>query len=200
MIKTLFFDLGNVIVPFDFKLAYARMAQHCGCKFDEVPDKIRATGLVAPFERGEIEARQFVRELSAALQLNIGYDDFCGWWSCVFLPEPLLPAELLEHLASRYRLLLLSNTNSIHFEMLQSAYPLLGHFHDRVLSYQVRAAKPDPRIYQAAIARAQCKPEECFFTDDLAVNVEAARQQGMDAVQFLSADQLRRELEIRGVL
>jgi glucose-1-phosphatase len=200
VIKTILFDLGNVVIPFDFKLAYARMAEHCGCKPEEVPARIRATGLVGPFERGEIAAEPFVRELSAALRLNITYPEFCDWWSCVFLPEPIVTEALLEDLASRYRLLALSNTNPIHFAMLKKAYPLLRHFHDYVLSYEVGAAKPEAKIYREAIARARCSPGECFFTDDLAVNIEAAREHGMDAVQFLSAEQFERELRARGLL
>jgi glucose-1-phosphatase len=199
VIKTIFFDLGNVVIPFDFKRAYARMAEHSGCKPEEVPARIRATGLVGPFEKGEIAPEPFVREISAALRLDITYGDFCEWWSCIFLPETLLPEVLLEDLASRYRLLALSNTNPIHFEMLKEAYPLLAHFEDFVLSYEVGAAKPEAKIYHEAMARAQSKPAACFFTDDLAVNVTAARELGMDAVQFLSAEQLERELRVRGL-
>ncbi len=199
MIKAVLFDLGNVVVAFDFKLAYARMAEQCGCKPEEVTARIRATGLVGPFERGEIAAEPFVRELCAALRVNVTYRQFCEWWSGVFLPETLVPEALLEDLASRYRLLALSNTNPIHFAMLQEAYPLLRHFDDYVLSYQVGAAKPEAKIYREAIARAECAPEECFFTDDLAVNIEAARVHGMDAVQFLSAGQLDWELKARGL-
>ena len=137
---------------------------------------------------------------AAALHLNITYAEFCDWWSSVFLPPTLVPEAVLEDLASRYRLLALSNTNPLHFAMVQEAYPLLRHFHDYVLSYQVGAAKPEAKIYREAIARAQCSPEECFFTDDIAVNIEAAREHGMDAVQFLSAEQLERELRARGLL
>jgi glucose-1-phosphatase len=200
VIKTILFDLGNVIIPFDFKLAYARLARHCGCKPEEVPARIRATGLVAPFEKGEIAAEPFVRELSAALRLNLTHQEFCDWWSCVFLPETLVSEALLEDLAARHRLLALSNTNPIHFAMVEKNYPLLRHFDDFVLSYRVGAAKPEAKIYREAIARAQCSPEECFFIDDLAVNVEAAQGHGMNAVQFLSAEQLDRELRTRGLL
>ena len=200
MIKAILFDLGNVVIPFDFKLAYVRMAELCGCKPEEVPPRIRATGLVGPFERGEIAAEPFVRELSSALNLNITHQEFCSWWSGVFLQETLVSEALLADLASRYRLLALSNTNPIHFAMLKEAYPLLRHFHDYVLSYEVGAAKPDAKIYQEAIARAQCSPAECFFTDDLEVNIDAAREQGMQAVQFLSAQQLEGELRTRGLL
>jgi putative hydrolase of the HAD superfamily len=200
MIKTILFDLGNVIIPFDVQRAYARMSELCGCKADEIRARIRATGLVGPFERGEIDAEPFARELSAALKLDITYQEFCDWWNDVFLPGPLLPEGLLADLASRHRVLALSNTNPIHFALLKEAYPLLRHFHGYVLSYEVGAAKPEAKIYRAAIARAQCNPEECFFTDDLAVNVEAARELGMDAVQFFSAEQLERELRARGAL
>ncbi len=162
--------------------------------------RIRATGLVTPFEKGEIEAEPFVRELSAALGLNISYAEFCEWWSSVFLEPTLVPEALLEGLRSRHRVLALSNTNVIHFAMVKEAYPLLRHFDGYVLSYEVGAAKPESKIYREAIARAQCDPAECFFTDDLAVNVEAARAHGMDAVQFLSAEQLERELRERGAL
>jgi HAD superfamily hydrolase (TIGR01509 family) len=64
----------------------------------------------------------------------------------------------------------------------------------------VGAAKPEAKIYREAIARAQCSPEECFFIDDLAVNIEAARELGMEAVQFLSEEQLEKELRARGLL
>jgi putative hydrolase of the HAD superfamily len=200
VIKTILFDLGNVIVPFDVQRAYARMAELCACPGEEVAARIRATGLVRPFEKGEIANQPFFRELSAALRLNLTYGEFCDWWNCVFLPSTLVREALLEDLARRYRLLALSNTNPIHFAMLQEGYPALRHFHDYVLSYEVGAAKPEPAIYREAIARAQCSPEECFFTDDLAMNVEAAREQGMDAVQFLSAQQLEHELRTRGLV
>lgn len=200
MTKAILLDLGNVVIPFDVTLAYARLAEHCGCRPEEIPARVRATGLVAPFERGDIASEPFVREFSAALQLHLDYEAFCDWWSCVFLPETLVPEALLRDLAARYRLLAVSNTNPIHFDMIQKAYPLLRHFDEFVLSYKVGAAKPDAKIYREAIARAQCGAGECFFVDDLAGNVEAAREHGIDAVQFLSAGQLEGELRARGLL
>lgn len=200
MIKTILLDLGNVIIPFDFKLAYARLAEHCGCRPEELPGRIRATGLVAPFERGEIAPERFVREFSAALQLNLTYQEFCEWWSCVFLPETLVPEAFVEDLARGYRLLAVSNTNPIHFGMIQKTYPLLRHFNGFVLSYEVGAAKPEAKIYREAIVRARCSAGECLFVDDLAGNVEAAREHGIEAVQFFSAEQLDRELRARGLL
>jgi putative hydrolase of the HAD superfamily len=106
---------------------------------------------------------------------------------------------MLTGLAARYRLMLLSNTNAIHFEMLRASHPMLRHFHDLVLSYEVKAMKPGPEIFETAIQRAGCRAEECFYTDDIEANVRAARSLGMDAVQFESAVQLEREFETRGI-
>ena len=161
MIRTIIFDLGNVIVPFDFKLGYMRIAALCGCQPGEIPARIRATGLVHPFETGQISAEQFVGEVSAVLGLNATYAEFCELWTSVFLPETLIAEPLLAGLRERYRLLLLSNTNSIHFSMLQKSYPLLGHFHHKVLSYEVGSAKPEAKIYREALARAECRPR-CY--------------------------------------
>jgi HAD superfamily hydrolase (TIGR01509 family) len=59
--------------------------------------------------------------------------------------------------------------------------------------------KPNPAIYHAAVAAAGCRPEECFYTDDIVQFVEAARALGIDAVQFQSREQLERELNARGI-
>lgn len=197
--KTIIFDLGKVIVPFDFNRGYAAMAPVCGYAAADIRGRIGETDLVERFESGLIEPEDFVRQLSAHLNFRSDYAGFCDIWSSIFLPETLVPESLIEGLKKRYRLVLLSNTNAIHFEMVRKNYPLLRHFDAFVLSYEVGAMKPSPVIYERAVREAGCKPEECFFTDDIAAYVEAAKQFGIDAVQFQSAEQLERELASRGV-
>jgi putative hydrolase of the HAD superfamily len=199
MIRTIIFDLGGVIVPFDFKRGYARMAGLCPYPAAEIPARLRSTDLVTRFETGQIEPEAFVAELCAVLELNATYEQFCYLWTSIFLPETLIPESFLESLKADYRLLLLSNTNAIHFEMIQRHYPLLRHFDHYVLSYKVGAMKPSPEIYQAALAQAGCRAEECFFTDDLLPYVEGARRLGIDAVQFQSFARLREDMKLRGV-
>jgi putative hydrolase of the HAD superfamily len=121
-------------------------------------------------------------------------------WGRIFLPEPLLPESLFEEVRARHRLLLLSNTNAMHFELARQRFALLRHFDGYVLSYEVGAMKPSPEIYREAIARAGCRAEECFFTDDVLANVEGARREGMQAVQFHSWEQLQAALRDHGIL
>jgi|SRR5262249_8026634 len=199
MIKTVIFDLGRVLVPFDFSRGYRAMSEFCSYAPEDIPRRIGSTDLVRRFECGQVPPEQFVEQLCRVLDLRLDYARFCEIWSSIFLPDPLVPENLLEGLRQRYRLLLLSNTNAIHFKMIRENYPLLRHFDDFVLSYEVGAMKPSPRIYEEAIARAQCAPEECFFTDDIAEYVTGARDAGMDAVQFQSSAQLESELRERGI-
>jgi len=199
MYKAILFDLGRVLVHFDFVRGYQAFEALGACPAAEIPTRLAPTGLVERFETGGIEPRDFHREFSGILELDVEYGRFCSAWSSIFT-HALLPEEMLERLAKRYRLVLISNTNALHFINIRENYGhLLRHFHDLVLSYEVGAMKPDPRIYRAAVDRAQCRPEECFYTDDILAYIAGGKAQGIDAVQFESRQQLEREMRARGI-
>jgi glucose-1-phosphatase len=200
MVRTIIFDLGRVLIPFDFSRGYRAMEELCGIPAAEIRKRIAATDLVSRFESGGMEPEDFVRQLTGLLDLSIDYGRFCEIWSSIFLPDPLLPDHLLQALHRNYRLLMLSNTNAIHFGMICDTYPLVRHFDHFILSHEVKAMKPDPRIYRAALAEARCAPGECFFTDDIAEYVDGARRGGIDAVQFQSREQLEQEMKARGIV
>jgi glucose-1-phosphatase len=198
--KAIIFDLGKVLVHFDFKRGYRQLEGLCPHAAADIPKRLAGTGLVEKFESGLIEPREFVKKFAEILDFEVDFDRFCDIWSCIFT-ETLVPEALIEALSTRYRLVLLSNTNAIHFDMIRKAYhPILRHFHELVLSYEVKAMKPQPEIYRAAIEKAGCLPQECFYTDDIAEYVEGGRQMGLDAVQFQGAGQLERDLTARKIL
>ena len=198
MYKALIFDLGKVLIHFDFQRSYREMEAVCPYPATEIPQRLRPTGLVERFETGLIDPQDFVAELSRILDLNVDYETFCRIFNGIFT-DPLIPESMIEGLAARHRMVILSNTNAIHFEMLRKSFPALRHFHDLVLSYEVKAMKPQPEIYRAALDRAGCHPSECFYTDDIAEYVEGARRLGIDAEQFESAEKLERDLHARGI-
>jgi len=199
MHKAVIFDLGKVLIHFDFKRGYRALEGLCPYSASEIPRRVGQTDLVQRFETGLVEPQEFVEQFSRILDLHLDYDHFCEIWSCIFT-DVLIPESTLEALAARYRLLLLSNTNALHFAMIRETYGrLLRHFHSLILSYEVRAMKPQPEIFQAALSQAGCPPCECFYTDDIGAYVEAARQIGIDAVQFESRAQIEREMRGRGI-
>src|ERR1039458_1495330 len=178
MHKAILFDLGKVLVHFDFQLAYLAMEERCPYSPQEIRKRLLGTGLFERFESGLMEPREFVGEMCRRLELRVDYDQFCGIWSSIFT-DILIPEEMLAELARNYRLVLVSNTNALHFAMIRRAYgDLLKHFHSLVLSYEVRAMKPAAEIFQRAVDRAGCRAEECFYADDIGAYVEGARRMG----------------------
>jgi len=199
MIRTIVFDLGKVLVPFDWQRGYAALASASPLSPEEVRRRIKESGLFDGFERGKVEPRQVAARVSAMLDLKVGFEQFTELWSSIFLPETIVSEEFIKGLHTRHRLMLLSNTDAIHFQWLRKNYSLLEHFDDFVLSFEVGMRKPEPGIYQVTIERAGCHPSEIFFTDDREENVQGAIEAGIDAVQFLSPEQLQSELRARGV-
>ncbi|MBI4875472.1 MAG: HAD family phosphatase [Acidobacteria bacterium] len=200
MIRALIFDLGGVIVPLDFPNGFREISAHSPHAPEEIQRRLASSDLYLRAETGRVGRSDFIRQMSELLDLSADEATFQRIWCSIFPPRTLIEDELFEQLHRGYPMLLLSNTNLIHFEMVRDTYPILRHFDHFVLSYEVGHMKPGPEIYRAAVRAAGCRPEECFFTDDTAVNVEGARKEGLDAVQFLSAGRLRADLAARGIL
>ncbi|HEU0119428.1 MAG TPA: HAD-IA family hydrolase [Bryobacteraceae bacterium] len=198
-LKTIIFDMGNVIIPFDFRKGYAALEARSGMPVGEITERIRASGLVPELESGRMEPRPFVEAMNQTLDARLSYAEFCEIWSSIFLPHTLIPEDIVTRLRENHRVMVLSNTNAIHFEMLWEAYPILRHFDRLILSHEVKALKPEPAIYAAALAEAHAEPAECFFTDDVAAYVDGARLAGMQAEQFQGYEKLLDDLRGRGV-
>lgn len=189
-----------MLVHFDGTRAYERLEALGGLKAGDVFAALWPTGLMQRFMCGKIEPANFIREVSELCQIRVNEKEFSDIWTSIFSRETLVPESLVRNLAARYRTVLLSNIDPLQFAMLDMEYPILRHFHSRVLSYQVGAVKPDPQIYRRAVEEAGCSPEECFFADDAPTYVQAARDVGIDAVQFISAAQLESDLRQRGII
>jgi putative hydrolase of the HAD superfamily len=199
--KAVLLDLGNVIVGLDMDRVYRAAAACSPFSVAEIPGRIREAALYEPYERGEMTSEEFHRRFCEALQLRgVDFAEFSRMWGDMFQPAPLLSTELLDGLSTRYRLVLVSNTNELHFRWIRRHYPLLDHFHEYVLSYQVGAMKPSAGIYEEAIRRAGCEPGQCLFADDVVENVEGARRLGIDALVFCGEEQLKTELARRGLV
>lgn len=147
-----------------------------------------------------METEEFLDRFTSLLGLKCDLKSFREIWNSIFLPQTATSEELILQLKEKFRLVLLSNTNELHYGWIREKYPLLDHFDDYTLSYQEKAMKPDDRIYAAAVAKAKCEPGECFFTDDIERYVEAARGYGIDAEQFVGEDALKGHLKARGMI
>jgi len=78
-------------------------------------------------------------------------------------------------------------------------YPLLGLLEDVLVSGTEKVAKPDPAIFELAVARTGIAAEDLVFVDDSQKNVAAAIESGLDGIWFTGAEDLRVQLRERGL-
>jgi putative hydrolase of the HAD superfamily len=199
MIEVVYFDLGKVIVDFDHSRAAQELLKLTPLSLKEAMAVLADGELVSEYETGRLSSQEHYRKVCRRLQMEVSIEKFRELWGSMFLPEPLLSESFLQDLKKRYRLMLLSNTNEIHFDFVIQNYPILRMIEERLLSFQAGCMKPQARIFELAIKKAGVAPENIFFTDDRPENIEAAQRSGIRALLFQSETQLKRDMASRGM-
>jgi len=151
------------------------------------------------FDRGTIE----IPELAPLIAQRLGFE--LGEVRAVIeaIPGELeaqqATVDLLHRLHERgHRLYFLSNMPEPFAEHLESTHDFFSRFTDGVFSSRVKLIKPEPEIFALAIERFGIDPAQTVFIDDIAKNVEMARSQGWNAIQFVDAAQVEAALAALG--
>jgi HAD superfamily hydrolase (TIGR01509 family) len=196
-IKVVMFDLGNVLLLFSDERMFRQMAKVLNCDSALIECHLKNKGNLHRLESGAVQEDVFLRDLytvSAGSANRQRRDDeiLMHAMSDIFSPNQVM-IDLLQSLKkSGIKLILVSNTSSIHFEFVKNFCPWLNRFDGLVLSYEINAMKPDPAFYSAALNMAQASPEACLFVDDIAENVVGAAKAGFQTHQYLGHDEFLR--------
>ncbi len=182
MIRAIIFDIGNVLLKFDFNIAIRKLAPLCNVTPNQ---KLLAPieEIKTAYESGQIGREEFLDKAIALLGYRGSRESFVAAWEDIF-EENTPMIELVEQLHERYPLYLLSNTSDIHMDYILGKYPAFQRFRDAVYSYKVKCFKPDRAIYEVAIRQFGINPAETVFIDDLPANVESARTLGFHAIAY----------------
>lgn len=182
MIRAALFDIGNVILPFDFAPALARLRARSRIHDPAAWQKLDA--LKYALEGGQIDRAAFITGVRHQVGFAGSDDEFVVIWSDIFSANPRMDA-LIERLhGSGLPLYLLSNTSDIHVDAFRARYPVFGRFAGAVYSHEERLMKPDVEIFRRAIERFALQPEETIYVDDLPPNVAAAAALGFVALPY----------------
>jgi len=159
-------------------------------------------GLLGPAVRGDIDDAEWRRRVAEALASeNAGVDAVAAvaeWSQSV----GELDRDVQAIVAARVpgvRLVLVSNATTRLRDDL-SALGIADAFDAIIASCEVRAAKPDAAIFDAALAAVGANPRDAVFVDDDAHNVAAAQALGIASHRFEGAAGLVAFLRDRGVL
>lgn len=194
------FDLGNVLIPFNYKIMSDRLnkvSSGLGEKF--LAEYKNNYQIHRSFESGNMTEHQFIDKMLNILDHKIDSETFCRFFSEIFRVNQDA-ANLLPKLKKKYKLILLSNTNSIHKKYGWEKFDFLKHFDGLILSHKVGAVKPEEKIYRAVESVSGFPPAQHLFIDDVKEYSDAAIKYGWEAINFIGYENLIHEFHIRGVL
>lgn len=200
MIRNIIFDIGNVLVAFQWDKKIRQYGYP-----EEVLERVAKATVLGDmwkeYDRGVLSESElmeaFIRkdpEIADAIRKCVGdysgmlrmYDYTLSW--------------IRELKQKGYRVFYLSNMPEIATRDCAKELAFTEETDGGILSYTERLVKPDPAIYQVLLDRYNLDPCECVFVDDSEKNIEAACQEGMHGIVFHSKEQVCEELRMLGVV
>ncbi|MCU0780955.1 MAG: HAD family phosphatase [Akkermansiaceae bacterium] len=173
---TFLFDIGKVLLDLDFATPLARLLP---------PDCANPLATLTvllekrhDLESGAMSADDYIAWALQATRSTATPEEFISAWRAIFTPIEPMWATVGALSAAGHRLILFSNTNSIHCPWVFAEFPQFSLFPEAVLSFEVGAIKPQPAIYQYAIDRHGLDPDRTLYIDDLPENIATGRAFG----------------------
>jgi glucose-1-phosphatase len=193
------FDIGRVLVKLDLARAIEGLSQGVSLSPAELWSAIEKDPRWHDWQEGRISPHDWHLHISKRLGSPLKFEEFREAWNRTLDPVPLQSDDLFASIARKHKLALLSNTDPIHVAHLESSFSFFRFFPRpaRIYSCSVRASKPSPVVFQAALKAVKTPASQAVFIDDIFEYVQAARSLGLQAIHYLNPSQLRSELNVR---
>jgi glucose-1-phosphatase len=189
--QNIIFDLGGVILNLDNQKTEDAFVAMGAKNFHEYFRMGFASSFFKDYELGKITDRQFIAGLRKLITTDVSDQAIISAWNALLGDFPPARIQLLHQLKTKYRLFLLSNTNSLHLEALHQIYQasfgparLDDHFEKAYYSHLLGLRKPDRKSYAWIIDQHGLDPEKTLFVDDAVVNVEGANAAGLKGIHL----------------
>jgi FMN phosphatase YigB (HAD superfamily) len=183
MVKAVVFDLGKVLVDFDYRIAARNVAARGKITGEELARVISQSPLLLEYERGLLTNEQFYKAICAVSGFGGDMEEFATSFADIFTPIDSM-VEL--HAALRRRQMptyIFSNTNDLAIGHIRRHYPFFAHFDGYVFSFEHGAMKPDSRLYEVVERMTGRKAGEILYLDDRQDNIETGRARGWQTIQ-----------------
>lgn len=200
MIKLCVFDMGGVLIR--NQTVCPELSKRIGFEgvrtFNEYSPLIRKA--LHKYSAGEFSEKEFWDVFTAETGRKI--DLHCGsLFASVFDPIIDEPTREVLLLLRRKGMKIVCGTNVIaeHYDVHieRGQYDIFDKVYP---SFRMHLVKPDVKFYEYILDSESVDASECFFTDDLQENVDAALSLGIHAYLYTDAQNLRKNLEKEGVL
>ncbi|MFH6995817.1 HAD family hydrolase [Flavobacterium sp. FlaQc-48] len=180
MIDTIIFDFGDIFINLD-KQATISGLQKLG--MTEWNAELERLNLL--FETGDISHADFLAGFQKELP-NASTEQILEAWNAVLADFPLYRLEFLQMLSKKYRLFLLSNTDSIHIETFENKSGISFYsdfyqcFEKVYFSFEIGMRKPNAEVFQYLINKHELSPKRTLFVDDKKENTDSAAALGFN--------------------
>jgi HAD superfamily hydrolase (TIGR01509 family) len=182
MIEKVLFDLGNVLMRFDFDRAYNAMAEH-----DAEVHTLKGEAMDAlkiEYETGQISTEEMFQRTAELSGYTGPQEHFERSWEDIFEPNTPMVTFLRDLQTRGIPRYLLSNSNDLHVRHIERAYNVLEPFNDIIFSHHAKAMKPDEIIFEKAITQFDLDPSKTAYIDDLADNIATGRRLGFQCIHY----------------
>ena len=191
-IKAIIFDFGGVILDLDFKKLNRSFAELGVTNFEEMYSQKKADPLFERLEEGKITEAEFYDAFRRTVGINLTDDQIKNGWNTLLVSYREKALNTLAVLKNKYRLYMLSNTNSIHLGAFRKIYQdqvgkgsLADHFDKIYYSHEMGYRKPGKEIYEHVLRENNLSPAETLFIDDTISNIEGAKQAGLQTIHLV---------------
>lgn len=185
-IKNIIFDLGNTLIFFDHSYFYDGLANiEKGLNANKLRKYILEKKLDVKLGKGRISSKDFFRAIKRKFDIKTSYSDFIYLYSDVFWEnKPMI--RLLENLIEqkKYKIFLLSNTDSSHFNFILKNFPSVNLIKNKILSYKVDALKPERKIFTDMVKKYKITPASSVFIDDIKPYISAASKLNFNTIHY----------------
>ena len=180
--RVVIFDLGKVLVDFDYAIAARRIAARGNLSTTEVQSIVEASPLLFRFETGQINSAEFYKEVCRLTGYRGTQQEFEPEFSDIFSAiEPMIGAhETLRRLG--LPTFILSNTNELAVTHIRGQFPFFSNFEGYILSFEQQSMKPSERIYEIAEAITGARGADILYIDDRLENLQPAKRLGWNVV------------------
>jgi HAD superfamily hydrolase (TIGR01509 family) len=194
-IKTVVFDLGKVLVDFDYSIAGRKLASRASMAAAELGQFLVHVPLIIQYETGLITSEEFFQQVRRASGFQGDLEEFSSLFSDIFTPiEPMI--QLHSELRGRgFPTYIFSNTNELAVRFIRRKFPFFNDFDGYVLSYEHGAMKPDSKLYEVVEAQSGVRGSQILYLDDRLENVEAGAARGWQVILQESPEKTRSALQ-----
>jgi len=193
-ISCVIFDLGNVILFFDHLKMASKISNLTGRNPENDFRTVIEDESWQIFEKGFMSPKIFYNKFLSLLKLSpndIDFNSFKQYFNNIFYPNKAMITLIKDLKKTGTRLILLSNTNELHYEFIKKNFPIVNIFDAHVLSYKEGRRKPEQEIFRKAIRVAGCKAENILYIDDISKYTEVASDFGIKTLTYDSKRQDR---------